>query len=1309
MRSSTMMPSSKGKRPLRHLTATDKISAIQRIHDGESKASVARDIGVPESTLRGWCKNEEKLRYMSNNATTDNKMSVDKLAEKMSEESALAASMFGAPPEKRSKLDNSVSYPPNGKPMYDDYKNRSSMGAIDFSNADKGMGNLHYNGVGTSNYPAYQSPAESATNGRGFGADVKQSDPAKSDISMAAISPLTSLSHLSGMPGMSNIGQSPLGLSLSELASNISLFAQLNPANLAQLNASSLGQLNTSTLGPFNPANIASSSPANLAPLNPANLAPFNPASLGQMNPGSLAQLNTASLAAVAGLNNAQSNGLRTHKNPTMDNNGMGADMIDKAKKPSAAALSRDSQFGSALMLWIKHQQMMSYNNINNINNMNNINNINAINNINNIYSTMPSASSPSSTSPPVQKPPMMMPSATVTSSTPPAPSTTSQTSSSTPTPEEFKASTQFFWNLYKFNQLSNFGNNPINGNNIRENSKQYDILYSHLTKDMKESSSSPSPRSSKVNSNGNLPEDLSSKTSRKSPSTITSQTMNRIKTEVDVEASDSRNTPSVSPMADQLNNMDVRQEVMDDTDEHQDALSKLHERHLALDNNIGIFGSRAIQDGDYEVIVVDENNSSVLADHDSHSSGPPSMKTTSITKSVSSLSGNIQIQPLSPPKPILPKKLTKKLNRQLGVTKKRQHRICSPMESDYVCNLCHSKAKLICYRCRDPYCSKACQEIDWPQHKLSCFTLPRLVKAIYLQKAKPKLGTLNSLLVNEGLNSPSDVTAAMQKLNLSIKSCKSCDGKLSGSEENIIKVESNDLIPELDTIVNVRLNSPSDVTAEMQKLSLSTKPGENCNGKLSGDEADITKVDSNDLLINTNDCNDSSSVNISSFDRNGKIEKPLAEINVFCPGCINQAENINPIAQTIELSKQIQTEQKKCVAPKPTNELPKPIRVEPIPQEKELTTDAWMESFPINENEFVEVLVQYIAPDNTVWVTPVQYDAANNNLLREINKKRSTTSRPNLKDITVNSLFCVPFEGIHYRGVVVKPVSSKGTVLLRLVDFGNEIELPVGELRKPLPVMNDQKAYAFPITFKKSHNVEIANLISIKKDSMEGDVMSVIVKGKNAIYTMANIETVPIPLGSTVKLYCLDFTNIECGYISACILDEDALKHIDEMTVTISDYCDDCYLEDGYRPQVGELCLAKFKDDIWYRAVTLQTVDTDSFEIQLIDYGNIFTVKSASIRKMPDDFMHRCLMNLCYIKHLQLTSKEQVYKIAHYFNDNQTFEAATVEKENGKYVIQINEINVSREEKNANKPKTKIGHIFKVKFFCVYVIRFII
>ncbi|KAF6209932.1 hypothetical protein GE061_015686 [Apolygus lucorum] len=56
---------SQPKRPVRQLSIQEKLDAIQRVHEGESKASVARIIGVPESTLRGWCKNEDKLHAMA--------------------------------------------------------------------------------------------------------------------------------------------------------------------------------------------------------------------------------------------------------------------------------------------------------------------------------------------------------------------------------------------------------------------------------------------------------------------------------------------------------------------------------------------------------------------------------------------------------------------------------------------------------------------------------------------------------------------------------------------------------------------------------------------------------------------------------------------------------------------------------------------------------------------------------------------------------------------------------------------------------------------------------------------------------------------------------------------------------------------------------------------------------------------------------------------------------------------------------------------------------------------------------------------
>ncbi|XP_011880596.1 PREDICTED: protein distal antenna [Vollenhovia emeryi] len=59
-----------GKRPLRATTPQGKMDAITRVHAGESKAAVARDIGVPESTLRGWCKAEDKIRTQLNNVRT---------------------------------------------------------------------------------------------------------------------------------------------------------------------------------------------------------------------------------------------------------------------------------------------------------------------------------------------------------------------------------------------------------------------------------------------------------------------------------------------------------------------------------------------------------------------------------------------------------------------------------------------------------------------------------------------------------------------------------------------------------------------------------------------------------------------------------------------------------------------------------------------------------------------------------------------------------------------------------------------------------------------------------------------------------------------------------------------------------------------------------------------------------------------------------------------------------------------------------------------------------------------------------------
>jgi transposase-like protein len=50
------------RRVSRPMTPEEKLQAILRVRNGEPKAVVGRSIGVPESTLRGWCKSESKIR-----------------------------------------------------------------------------------------------------------------------------------------------------------------------------------------------------------------------------------------------------------------------------------------------------------------------------------------------------------------------------------------------------------------------------------------------------------------------------------------------------------------------------------------------------------------------------------------------------------------------------------------------------------------------------------------------------------------------------------------------------------------------------------------------------------------------------------------------------------------------------------------------------------------------------------------------------------------------------------------------------------------------------------------------------------------------------------------------------------------------------------------------------------------------------------------------------------------------------------------------------------------------------------------------
>ena len=53
-----------GKRKRKAFTVKEKIEALGRIKSGVKQSHVAKELGVHESTVRGWKKEESKLRKM---------------------------------------------------------------------------------------------------------------------------------------------------------------------------------------------------------------------------------------------------------------------------------------------------------------------------------------------------------------------------------------------------------------------------------------------------------------------------------------------------------------------------------------------------------------------------------------------------------------------------------------------------------------------------------------------------------------------------------------------------------------------------------------------------------------------------------------------------------------------------------------------------------------------------------------------------------------------------------------------------------------------------------------------------------------------------------------------------------------------------------------------------------------------------------------------------------------------------------------------------------------------------------------------
>lgn len=132
---------------------------------------------------------------------------------------------------------------------------------------------------------------------------------------------------------------------------------------------------------------------------------------------------------------------------------------------------------------------------------------------------------------------------------------------------------------------------------------------------------------------------------------------------------------------------------------------------------------------------------------------------------------------------------------------------------------------------------------------------------------------------------------------------------------------------------------------------------------------------------------------------------------------------------------------------------------------------------------DFFQVMVQSVnESEKTIFVMEQKYEPQAVKLLRSVNRQIDA-SAPSLsiEEITEGGLYAAPYESVYYRAELIKLWKEKKTAKVRLVDYGNEIECKLSELKAPIPIMRNLNAYGFNVRPKTKQKVAADDVILIK------------------------------------------------------------------------------------------------------------------------------------------------------------------------------------------------------------------------------------
>ena len=276
-----------------------------------------------------------------------------------------------------------------------------------------------------------------------------------------------------------------------------------------------------------------------------------------------------------------------------------------------------------------------------------------------------------------------------------------------------------------------------------------------------------------------------------------------------------------------------------------------------------------------------------------------------------------------------------------------------------------------------------------------------------------------------------------------------------------------------------------------------------------------------------------------------------------------------------------------------------------------------WSSAFPPSEG-FFDAIIQYKEESECdkriVWVTDLKYESSLRKLLAEINRSINQKVPCNPESIYEGALVAVPLDKILYRAVVLDNISETQKATVRLIDYGNELQVPYSQMFPAIPIMSNLNAYAFRVCLPNKYGpVEIESVLTIRilGEKQQGNYYNVECKIKSIPLHLPLELLNKEPVLTLVK--CFPDNCNALLRLSNDVIRSQTMEDVLNSAQTIS-FDFDC------APNVGAFVAAKTAVG-WKRARLLGFNEKfHKYLVYAIDDG--FITLSMQIKKVPDQFV---------------------------------------------------------------------------------------